>query len=771
MNRSQRPLHILCVVNLPWDARLGAIRVWIELAEQWRAAGHSVDHFSLDDAFPKPISRNVIYSARQLLFARRAARFIRENAARYDVIDSLLGTLPFPKTRLRFHGLLVARSVGFYWLYEKFERETRARWPDLSRGKIAGRLFYSFTRRLALRSAAKAVEHADLLNLPNADELQSLRDDLGSDKPAIVQPYGLTDERRHQLAQIAYSPGARLASPKISFLGMWSVRKGARDLSEIVRRIRAAIPTVTFRFLGTFTEDSLVWRDLGLEQCDWCEIIREYPPAQLPALLKDCTAGIFPSYVEGFGLGLLEQLAAKIPTVAYDAPGPRQILAPIRRELLVPAGDITAASERIIAILRSSLPEYIALSERCSAIAAEYSWSQIAAATIDAYRGSLPTHRVIFTQPFGWRSSGGGARIMRALLRDAPLPFEILSTLPQRPPSQAEARETHLPLRPHFGRLELTRGAGLAHATSALFAKRFRRRLARNCRDARAIHAVAHGGLDFAHAFEIAEKLGVPFFLHVHDDFIYTAHVRRAEADAAISRAWSGAAARFVICEKLGQEYQRRYGAAEYVVITDGLERIAPAPRARALGRLRVYFMGLFHLEYEPNLRALVHALQSLEQNGLPVSLTMRCGGLRRSMLAEGNFIRVLPFADEEQIEHDLEEADLLYLPLPFDDIHAPFVRFSLSTKLITYLGSGVPILYHGPSESAVSELLAQHDAAFSVHSLEPAELANPLRDFPGNRGRADSIVSHALALARTQFSLPRIREKFWNTISKAIAA
>ena len=26
-----------------------------------------------------------------------------------------------------------------------------------------------------------------------------------------------------------------------------------------------------------------------------------------------------------------------------------------------------------------------------------------------------------------------------------------------------------------------------------------------------------------------------------------------------------------------------------------------------------------------------------------------------------------------------------------------PFVRFSLSTKLVTYLGSGLPIIYHGP--------------------------------------------------------------------------
>ena len=358
MNRSERPLRILCVVNLPWDARLGATRVWMELAEQWRGAGHTVDYYSLSEAFPKPTTRNAIVSLRQLRFVGRAGRFIRRNAQRYDVIDSLLGTVPFSKTRLNFRGLLVARSVGFYWLYEKFDRSARARWPDIARGKLSGRIFYNFIRRRTLRSAACAIHHADLLNLPNEDELKSLREDLHSQKPVIIEPYGLTAERREQLKQAAHPPVARLAAPRICFLGMWSIRKGARDLGEIVRLLRAAVPGVTFRFLGTFTDDAKVLRDLGVERSDWHEIIREYDPADLPALLSDCTAGIFPSYAEGFGLGLLEQLAAAIPTVAYDTPGPRQILALAASAFLVAAGDVRGdepADRRYSAVVSSRL--------------------------------------------------------------------------------------------------------------------------------------------------------------------------------------------------------------------------------------------------------------------------------------------------------------------------------------------------------------------------------------------------------------------------------
>ena len=136
----EQPLRILAVVNLPWDRKLGASRVWLELAEQWRAAGHTVDKYCLTDAFPTPSTLSAVSLVRQIRFAYRAARYIRKNGALYDVIDSLLGTLPFSKKRLRFSGLLVARSVGFYRLYEKFDVLTRSRWPDLSWGRVFHRL-------------------------------------------------------------------------------------------------------------------------------------------------------------------------------------------------------------------------------------------------------------------------------------------------------------------------------------------------------------------------------------------------------------------------------------------------------------------------------------------------------------------------------------------------------------------------------------------------------------------------------------------------------
>ena len=67
------------------------------------------------------------------------------------------------------------------------------------------------------------------------------------------------------------------------------------------------------------------------------------------------------------------------------------------------------------------------------------------------------------------------------------------------------------------------------------------------------------------------------------------------------------------------------------------------------------------------------------------------------------------------QIERDLENADLLYMPIPFGKEHENFARYSVSTKMVTYAGTGIPILYHGPTNSAAFGILGGNKAAISA--------------------------------------------------------
>lgn len=383
------PLRILCIVNLPWDPRLGATRVWFELSEQWKKAGDKVDKFCLTDAFPTPTSSPALYVWRQVVFPYRAARYVRRHATEFDVIDCLIGTLPFSKKSLGFGGVLVGRSIGLYLAYTDFIRSSRQRWRDQPRGKFLGRLFYPFTSWLLRRSADRALEHCDCFNVPNEEEKQALEQRRAGAK-ILVQPYGLNDAERAAFSQAAQPAGARLARKEVCFLGMWSVRKGSRDWPRIVRAVWNSIPDTLFVFLGTIMNEETVLRDLGLPSSESIRCIASYDPSDLPRLIGSCTVGLFPSYIEGFGLSVIEQLAAGIPTIAYDVPGPRHIFAgPASTQFLVPAGDSEAMAALAVDILRMSENDYAALSAKCQQIADLFRWEEIAANTTREYRKVL----------------------------------------------------------------------------------------------------------------------------------------------------------------------------------------------------------------------------------------------------------------------------------------------------------------------------------------------------------------------------------------------
>jgi glycosyltransferase involved in cell wall biosynthesis len=771
---ANRPLRILIVVNLAWDSRLGAVRIYAELAERWRELGHTVERFTFSEAFPRASGGGVRFALRQILFPRKAAAYVRQHADRFDVVDALIGSLPQSKERLGFKGLIVARSVGLYRLYDRFEAISRVRWSGQPRGKFLGRIFYAFIKRQLTRDSDSAVHHADVINVPNDEEADCLDGELGSGHRIVVQPYGLTRTQRAALATAAVPTSERLKRPKVSFAGMWGPRKGAYDWGGILRRVWQRHPETRFSFLGVMVKPEQVWADLGLRSSEKIEIVSEYSHDDLPNLLRDCTIGAFPSYAEGFGLAVVEQLAALLPTVAFDVAGPRDIMGADLKSMLVPAGDAEEFARAICRVLEMNPSAYADLARLSADRAAAFDWLRIARQTIEIYRKELAGggRPILFIQPFSIGvTSGGGGRILRALLENAPFPWKSICTGPQRPPPWR--KEVHLAARPFWGRIERTRFARLPHKSARFFERSFRRRLAQFCarENPLAIHTIPHSGLDFAWAQEVARDLDVPFFVSVHDDLAYTGmhEAGNPRFEEAMRSAWQEADARFVISAALGREYSRRYGERSSEIVTDGLKQLHRLRASRSQDALRIYFMGLFHLTYERNLRALLQAVRQFEAQypRINVTMTCRCAYIRPRVWQGLKAVSVLPYAGEERVEKDMQEADLLYMPIPFGSEHENFARYSVSTKMVTYIGSGLPILYHGPATSAAFEILNRNKAAFFVNTLEPADIAAALAH--ATSPSSGEVVQNALSLAQREFMLADQTQRFWGAVRRCL--
>jgi len=377
------------LLNMPWDENLGGPKPQIELAREFRKLGHQVEKYDFFDAFPRmKASRSRIRELIRPSFPPRAKAFVRANAHRFDIIDCQHGNLPFSKRELGFEGLLVARSAGLYALYRKFASFAEQKWPSQKKGHPVAEILRTWRQHREDPNCSVSLKTCDLINVSNVDERACLAE-LGLAEKCVVIPLGLSRQQQEAFGGASRSAAERISGKKVVFIGAWSPRKGSQDWGEIVRRVKAEIQEVRFSFLGTGFDQAAVLSDLGLSSQEWIEIIPHYENKDLPLLLSGATVGAFPSYIEGFGIGVLEKLAAGVPTVAYDAPGPREMLRHLGASWLVPVGDTQRFGDELIRVLRLDSASYGCLSERCKEVAHMFSWPEIAERTLSVYSSSL----------------------------------------------------------------------------------------------------------------------------------------------------------------------------------------------------------------------------------------------------------------------------------------------------------------------------------------------------------------------------------------------
>jgi glycosyltransferase involved in cell wall biosynthesis len=364
-------VRILLCSQTALSRERGGSKVVIELAEELQRLGWSCELVSPDDVDPRHGARDVHR------YAAALRDYLRTRAPAFDVVDYDHSHLPYPRRDFPSACLFVARAV---LLAHHFERIAIPDLPGLKsrlRSLVMRRKEESDRRKRTLQ-AHQTVLEADLVNVANEDDKAELvRCGIAADKIVVI-PYGIGRDRRALFEAIAGdAPPARL----VGFVGTFDARKGATDMPAIVRAVCDAVPGARFRLVGVLTDPERVRRAMPRRLRARLDIVPSYAPDELPGLLAPCSVGIFPSYIEAFGFGVLETLAAGVPVVAYDTPGPPAMLP---REWLVPRGDAAAMSARVIELLRDDerLRAARALARERSR---PFDWSRIARLTAETY--------------------------------------------------------------------------------------------------------------------------------------------------------------------------------------------------------------------------------------------------------------------------------------------------------------------------------------------------------------------------------------------------
>jgi glycosyltransferase involved in cell wall biosynthesis len=325
-------MRILLCCPTPVTLTLGASKVYLEAAEGFRRAGWNATVIGPEEVAGGPPGD---------MFTQppRLREYLRRHALEFDVVEYEHHQLPFPRSDFPGGPLFVARSVLLAYIVASTRIPTR---PVL--WSRAGRLLKGWwerrLQRQLVRQANLTLAAADLINVCNTIERDTLVVHGHPADKICMFPYGLFPER---LAAFRADPHALPDPPVVGFIGTFDPRKGMCEFSALVNRVVRRIPGATFRLLGTagMVPDADGVRGYFSRRL-WpsLEIHPRYDPNELPGLLAGVSVGVFPSRMESFGYGVLELLAASVPVIAYDAPGPHVILPPQYRVPVGSAGDL-----------------------------------------------------------------------------------------------------------------------------------------------------------------------------------------------------------------------------------------------------------------------------------------------------------------------------------------------------------------------------------------------------------------------------------------------
>lgn len=132
--------------------------------------------------------------------------------------------------------------------------------------------------------------------------------------------------------------------PVIAFINRLDENKNPADFVELARRFAQSHPQAQFLLVGDGPLSSRL-----MEQAESLPSLKLVGYREdVPALLALTDVLVYPSLREGFGLGLVEAMAAGVPCVAYASEGAVEILGtPQTERCLVPVGDLAALEARV----------------------------------------------------------------------------------------------------------------------------------------------------------------------------------------------------------------------------------------------------------------------------------------------------------------------------------------------------------------------------------------------------------------------------------------
>jgi glycosyltransferase involved in cell wall biosynthesis len=270
-------------------------------------------------------------------------------------------------------------------------------------------------------------------------------------------------------------------------------------------------------------------------------------------------------------------------------------------------------------------------------------------------------------------------------------------------------------------------------------------------------------------AFMACKELKIPYYLYPFDDYIeqwinkyFYKFAQQTERIIA-----EGATSVIVPNEFLKKCYDNRYGIDSLLIhnpvdLSDYPQDSMEYLKYSSNSEINIIYTGAIYKATFDSIIRLADAITRIEE--FKIKLHIYSPEFDISFNRYRDLIEyhsALPLNNMPDIQ---KNSHILFLPLAFrSDYSSSLINTSSPLKMGEYLAAGRPIIVNSPQDSYLSWYFKKFKCGVVVDSENIDDLSHEIVNLIVNKDYREAIISNAQKMAKTDFDVNRIKEKFFN--------
>jgi glycosyltransferase involved in cell wall biosynthesis len=283
---------------------------------------------------------------------------------------------------------------------------------------------------------------------------------------------------------------------------------------------------------------------------------------------------------------------------------------------------------------------------------------------------------------------------------------------------------------------------------------------------------------------QVRVKYDLPVVTHIMDDWVSASHETGIFAPFArktmhkwVNHFMAVSKTRLSISPMMSKAYEKRYGH-EFEAFQNTIDTQKWLPLAQDKVQVAecidvLYVGSIFHNAQLQSLINICRAIGELADAGKDISLTISSPSGHtdkyRSQLATHPAIKIEDtIRDDDIFFNRIASADVLLLPVNFDEESVRFIRYSMPTKVPAYLTVGTPILLYAPAGIAQVEYAREDGWGLVVDEQDPEKLKQGLLRLCEDTKLRAGLSETAKNIAQRNHDAKTVRRRFQQVLTEA---